>query len=186
MAPDRITLAPAEPTLVATPEIVRPRTTPDPLEPALRSSGRRVLDIRSLGSRRETDLYLSGLWKTVPWDEAEALTHNLVPHVTGLPITEVRVQPRSADERPIVIVSQQHASGVIIRTIEGPVDEVAGLVTEQLDRGDGLETSLPVRTPPEYLGIGSEIPRRSLRVMTVIGRLPVDTLNALRERLALQ
>lgn len=149
----------------------------------------RALDIRSVrGGTDANELALGGLWKTVPWEEAEGLTSNMLPRIEGLPVLEVRIQQRSPEERPLVIVTQQYPGGETVRTIEGPVEEVAHLVTQQIDAtGAGWSTSDPTRTPPEYIGTaGGHVPRRSIRAMTVIGRLPTDTLNALRQRLALR
>lgn len=162
---------------------------PPPLPTRVSDSPVRILDIRSVrGGSDANELALGGLWKTVPWEEAEGLTGNMLPRIEGLPVLEVRVQHRSAEERPLVIVTQQYPGGETIRTIEGPVEEVASLVTRQIDvAGSEWRTSDPTRTPPEYLGTaGGNLPRRSIRAMTVIGRLPADTLNALRQRLALR
>ncbi len=145
------------------------------------------LDIRSIGSELEIELDFGGLWETVPWEEAAALTENLVPRIAGLPVVEVRVQQRSATERPLVVVTQQDPNGNLVRTIEGPVGAVALLVTQQISRhGPSWGTSEPTRTRPEYLPAEDGSPRRSIRVATVMGRLAVDSLNLLRERLTLR
>ncbi len=201
-SPSRSTIPPApmdpspagdpEPLPVATlaTQTVGHRTTERPAPPSRASdSPVRSLDIRSVsGGTEGSDLALGGLWKTVPWEEAEGLTDNMVPRIEGLPVLEVRVQQRSSEERPLVVVTQQHPGGETVRTIEGPVEEVASLVTRQMDvAGHEWRTSDPTRTPPEYVGTaGGSVPRRSIRAMTVIGRLPTDTLNALRQRLALR
>ncbi len=162
---------------------------PPPLPNRVSDSPVRTLDIRSVrGGSDANELALGGLWKTVPWEEAEGLTSNMLPRIEGLPVLEVRVQQRSPEERPLVIVTQQYPGGETVRTIEGPVEAVASLVTQQIDvAGTEWRTSDPTRTPPEYIGTaGGSLPRRSIRAMTVIGRLPADTLNALRRRLALR
>lgn len=175
-------------TLSAQPVTHRP-DAPPPLPTRVTDSPVRALDIRSVrGGTDVNELALGGLWKTVPWEEAQGLTSNMLPRIEGLPVLEVRVQQRSPEERPLVIVTQQYPGGQTVRTIEGPVEEVANLVTQQTDVAGGeWRTSDPTRTPPEYIGTaGGDLPRRSIRAMTVIGRLPTDTLNALRQRLALK
>lgn len=146
------------------------------------------LDVRPSANAGDIDFDAAGLWKTVSWDEAEALSGQLVPRISGLPVLEVRVQQHTPEGRPILVVSQQYAPGIVVRTVEGPVTEVADLLTRQTDlEGSRFGTSSPLRSPPEYLvddRNGSA--RRSLRVVTVTGQLPTDTLNALSRRVTLR
>lgn len=128
-----------------------------------------------------------GVWRTVSWSEAAALTGDAVPRIPGLPVTEIQLQRVGPDERPLVMVAQQDPTGQIIRTIEGPVERVAELLSAEIARSQGaVRTSEPARSAPDYVGASTGTPRRSIRVMTVAGRLEADSLNHLARSLTVR
>jgi len=128
-----------------------------------------------------------GVWRTVSWSEAAALTGDAVPRIPGLPVTEIQLQRMGPDERPLVMVAQQDPAGQIIRTIEGPVERVAELLSGEIARSQGaVRTSEPARSLPDYVGASTGTPRRSIRVMTVAGRLEADSLNHLARSLTIR
>lgn len=128
-----------------------------------------------------TDFDAPGLWRTVSWDEADALTGGLMPRIQGLPVIEVQVQKVSSEERPLVMVAQQDGAGKIVRTIEGPVARVAELLSREVARaGEGLNSSQPARSPSDYVSAGPG-QKLSTRVFVVAGRLAADSLETLSE-----
>ncbi len=129
---------------------------------------------------------LDGLWQTVDLAQAAAETGGNVPRIEGLAILDIQLQHSQGDERPIVVVAQQHPSGRIIRTIEGPMDRVQDLVMRHRTQSAGLHASQPDLTPPDYLSDGTVSARRGLRILTVTGLLPSDSLNALARSIALK
>ena len=135
-----------------------------------------------------SDFSSGGLWRTISWSEAEALSGDAVPRIAGYPVLDVQVQKLSQDERPLLLVSQQDpASGNIVRTIEGPVQLVAELLAAEIARSNGaIRSSSPGRSQPDYLFSESGAPKRSIRVVTVAGRLPADSLDFLARGLTLR
>lgn len=129
---------------------------------------------------------LDGLWQTVDLAQAAAETGGNVPRIEGLAIIDIQLQHGQGDERPIVVVAQRHPSGRIIQTIEGPMDRVQDLVARHRAQHTGLRASQPDLTPPDYLSDGAVNARRGLRILTVTGQLPADSLNLLARSIALR
>jgi hypothetical protein len=123
------------------------------------------------------------LWRSVEWEEALELAGGSLPFINGLPVLGVLLQPGQPGERPAVIVSQQHPSGEILRSIEGPVAKV----TEFLQRPaePGLNASEPARTSPDYIE-SRGVTRRVLRALAVTGRIRADSLTAMARSAALR
>lgn len=127
-----------------------------------------------------------GLWQTVDAQRAAAETGGNLPRIEGLPILEIQLQRGSGEERPTVVVYQQHPSGKVIRTIEGPMERVEELVARHSAQSLALHASQPELTPPDYLSDGGANARRVLRIVTVTGLMPADSLNALARTIALK
>ena len=123
------------------------------------------------------------LWRSVEWEDALELAGGSLPFINGLPVLGVLLQPGQPGERPAVIVSQQHPSGEILRSIEGPVAKV----TEFLQRPaePGLNASEPARTSPDYIE-SRGVTRRVLRALAVTGRMGTDSLTAMARSAALR
>jgi hypothetical protein len=85
----------------------------------------------------------------------------------------------------LLIVTQQHSSGAFIHIIEGPVTEVAAFVSDQLQPGTEVKSSEPGRSPPDYREAAGSVHRTS-RVLAVVARLPVDSLNLLAQEVVLK
>jgi hypothetical protein len=116
------------------------------------------------------------IWRVVSWEEALQLAGSGLPYLEGMPVLGVLVQPGARGERPTVIVAQQDAGGDVIQSIEGPVGRVTDLLQRQAT--PEVHSSEPARTPPDYVDSPGGV-RRGLRIMTVTGRLAVDSLNVL-------
>ncbi len=136
-------------------------------------------EVTVLSSDEETAA-LPGLWYQLDWQQAQAETGDNLARIEGLPILDIQVQRASNGERPLVVISQKHPSGRVIRTVEGPIDRVQDLVDREAARGSGLvKASVPSLTQPDYLGDGTTATRRGLRILAVLGAMAPDSLNAL-------
>ena len=123
---------------------------------------------------------LDGLWQAVDLAQALEETAGNLPRIDGLPILDIQLQRGQGEQRPIVVVAQQHPSGRVIRTIEGPIERVEELLEKQASRmAAPFQARWPATTPPDYLGDGAGSARRGLRMLTVTGSLPIDSLNAM-------
>ena len=116
------------------------------------------------------------IWRRLSWEEALQVAGSALPFIEGMPVLGVLFQPGSPGERPTVIVAQQDASGEVIQSIEGPVDKVTDLLRRQAT--PDTRASALTRTPPDYIDEPGGV-RRANRILTVTGRLTVDSLNAL-------
>lgn len=116
------------------------------------------------------------IWRSVTWEEALQIAGSGLPFIEGMPVVGVLLQPGSPGERPTVIVAQQDGSGEVIQSIEGPVGKVNDLLRRQ--SMPDVYASAPTRTPPDYVDDRGKV-RRGIRILTVTGRLTVDSLNAL-------
>mgnify|MGYP001389587134 CR=1 FL=1 len=138
-----------------------------------------VLQVSAIAPEGE-QFALDGMWQAVDWRQAEDETAGNLPKIDGMPIIDIQLQRGAGDQRPVVVVAQRHPSGRIVRTIEGPMDRVEQLLERQTaGRGAPLRASFPAMTPPDYLIDGSSNARRGLRMLTVTGDFPADSLNAL-------
>lgn len=141
--------------------------------------GEPVLQVRAIAPETEP-FTLGGLWQAVDLRQAQDETDGNLPKIDGLPIIDIQLQRGGSDQRPIVVVAQQHPSGRVIRTIEGPMDQVEQLLERQnAGRAAPIRASFPAMTPPDYLLDGASNARRGLRMLTVTGDFPADSLNAL-------
>ncbi|MSR01670.1 MAG: hypothetical protein EXR94_02860 [Gemmatimonadetes bacterium] len=66
------------------------------------------------------------------------------------------------------------------------MDRVQDLVVRHRAQHAGLGASQPDLTPPDYLSDGAVSARRGLRILTVTGQLPADSLNLLARSIALR
>ncbi|MBM4187333.1 MAG: zf-HC2 domain-containing protein [Gemmatimonadetes bacterium] len=138
-----------------------------------------VVQVATLAPETEP-FQLAGLWQSVDLRQAETETAGHLPKIDGLPIIDIQLQRGGGDQRPLIVIAQQHPSGRILRTIEGPMDRVEALLEAQVTaRTSAVRASVPSMTPPDYVLDGASNARRGLRMLTVMGDLPADTLNAL-------
>jgi hypothetical protein len=130
-------------------------------------------------------LALDGSWEPLTLEAAAEATGQLVPLVPELPVAAVHARRASAQQRPLLVVTQEHPVAGFIHTVEGPVEEVARLVTAELRMDSGLRSSDPARSLPDYIELEDGI-RRIGRVLVVVGLLPVDSLNALAQAVVMR
>lgn len=131
----------------------------------------------------DVDPVVASEWNSATWDEALAAGDGSLARVSGLSVTEVRMHPSSSGGRPTFMVRQQLADGNLVWVFEGPVDDVTPV--NQLLQASGIAMSLPSRTHPDYI-FGANGINRPSRMVTVVGHLPVDSLNVLSTRIKLQ
>ncbi len=130
------------------------------------------------------DFPSGGVWRSVSWSEAAALSGDVIPRIEGMPVVEIQVQRGGPEERPVIMVAHQDTLGRIIRSIEGPAERLAEMLAEVIDRtGGAMRTSQPLRTPPDYVTGAGGVTRRSLRVVALAGRIEADSLNVLARSL---
>ncbi len=123
-------------------------------------------------------LALESGWNVVSLADAGEQTGRLVPLLPDYPVVQVLLRQAAGAGRPLLLVTQHQPDGEPIHTIEGPVAEVADLVAAQLLPSVGLKSSEPSRSPPDYIESAGSV-RRTSRVLAVMGRVAVDSLNVL-------
>ncbi len=116
------------------------------------------------------------VWRVIQWDDAVKTLAGGLPYIEGLSVVGVQIRPGDRGERPTVIVTQSDSNGELIYAIEGPVDQVNQVLRRQ---AKDVHSSDATRTPPDYVDDPAGGLRRTLRVLTIAGKLPVDSLNAL-------
>ena len=124
----------------------------------------------------DVDPVIAKDWVSSNWDEALKAAGGSLARVSGLPVATVRMQASASGGRPVFMVRQQLADGRPVWVFEGPVDEITPV--NQVLQASGIATSMLSRTHPDYVGPDGQI-TRTVRIVTVVGHLPVDSLNVL-------
>lgn len=128
---------------------------------------------------------LSGVWRTVAWDNTPAAGEQWVPRVEGVPVVQVKVREAPQGGRPITLVMQQLANGEMISTVEGPAPEVAALLSQQPGQSASAELQdMQAATPvsnPDAARAGTA-PGSVPRTLAIFGSAPSDSLKALMLR----
>jgi hypothetical protein len=163
---------PAEPLTVPLPTVLAP--------PSLKlSSELSSVDV----PRAESELELDGMWRTMSWDGAQAEAGDKLPHIDGLPVVQVQLQlqPTEQGKQPLTVVAQQLSSGEVIRTIEGPTNDVSYLLARRT-----MSDPTPAVTHSDS---GTDHTDRTMamqrgdRMLVITGALPTDSLLAMIRRL---
>ena len=129
---------------------------------------------------------LNGMWRTLSWDGAQAEAGDKLPHIDGLPVVQVQLQllPSDRGKQPLMVVAQQLSSGEVIRTIEGPTNDVSHLLAQQT-----VSDSDPTFARTDSNGSRGGGPDRTMamqrgdRMLVITGALPSDSLLAMIRRL---
>lgn len=116
------------------------------------------------------------VWRVVQWEDALRIAGSGLPFIEGMAVVGVLMRPGSPGEHPTVIVTQQDIYGEVFQSIEGPVDRVEEVLRRQ---PADYKVSERTRTPPDYVEEPGGGLRRTLRIMAIMGRVSVDSLNAL-------
>jgi len=134
----------------------------------------------------DSDLELDGMWRTMSWDGAQAEAGDKLPHIDGLPVVQVQLQAVEQGKQPLMVVAQQLSSGEVIRTIEGPMNDVSHLLARRTmsDPDSALPASDSSRTfgGPDHTDRTMAM-QRGDRMLVITGALPSDSLLAMIRRL---
>jgi hypothetical protein len=136
--------------------------------------------------RTDPDIELDGMWRTLSWDGAQAEAGDKLPHIDGLPVVQVQLQAAEEGKQPLMVVAQQLASGEVIRTIEGPMNDVSHLLAHRT-MTDPISGA--VRSDSNGSARGPDHTDRTMamqrgdRMLVITGALPSDSLLAMIRRL---
>jgi hypothetical protein len=130
---------------------------------------------------------LDGMWRTMSWAGAQAEAGDKLPHIDGLPIVQVQVQAGEQGRQPLMVVAQQLSSGEVIRTIEGPAQDVSHLLarrtmSDPIPTASSVDSGRPSPVSGERVD-GSMAMQRGDRMIAITGALPPDSLLAMIRRL---
>lgn len=130
---------------------------------------------------------LEGIWRTISWAGAQAEAGAQLPHIDGLPVVQVQVQSGEQGRQPLMVVAQQLSSGEVIRTIEGPAQDVSHLLAQRTMSDPVPTVSVVDSSHPSRSGStrtdGSMAMQRGDRMIAITGALPPDSLLAMIRRL---
>jgi hypothetical protein len=141
------------------------------------------IDIPPAGHEFELD----GMWRTMSWAGAQAEAGDKLPHIDGLPVVQVQVQAGEQGRQPLMVVAQQLSSGEVIRTIEGPAQDVSHLLarrtmTDPVPTVSSIDSGRASPASSERVD-GSMAMQRGDRMIAITGALPPDSLLAMIRRL---
>lgn len=142
-----------------------------------------VLVPRLMTPSVEVDPVVANDWVRSSWDEALKMGNGSLARVGGLGVTSVRLHASASGGRPTFMIRQQLADGRSVWVFEGPVDDITPV--NQILQASGIAMSMLSRTHPDYVGPDGQM-TRTMRIVTVVGHLPVDSLNALMAKVKLQ
>jgi hypothetical protein len=128
---------------------------------------------------------LNGMWRTMSWDGAQAEAGDKLPHIDGLPVVQVQLQllPSDRGKQPLMVVAQQLSSGEVIRTMEGPTNEVSHLLAQRAT-SDSDPTVARIDSNGSSSGPDRTMAmQRGDRMLVITGALPPDSLLAMIRRL---
>jgi len=130
---------------------------------------------------------LEGMWRTMSWAGAQAEAGDKLAHIDGLPVVQVQVQAGEQGKQPLMVVAQQLSSGEVIRTIEGPAQDVSHLLahrtmSDPVPTVSSVDSSRPSPVSSERID-GSMAMQRGDRMIAITGALPPDSLLAMIRRL---
>jgi anti-sigma factor RsiW len=142
-----------------------------------------ALELTQLDQPDHRGLELNGMWRTMSWDGAKAEAGERVPHIDGLPVMQVQIQSGERDSRPVMVVAQQLSSGQVIRTIEGPVNDVSQMLSRH-----AMADVDTVLLMGDSAALGADASHAMAiqvgdRMLAITGNLPSDSLRAMIRRL---
>ena len=131
----------------------------------------------------EVDPVFTSDWTPAALDEAIKVGNGSLARVGGVPVANVRIHPSTIGGRPTFMVRQLLPDGRAVWVFEGLEPDIAPV--NQVLLASGITMSMVTRTRPDYVGVGADL-RVTTRMVTVVGYLPVDSLNILVSRLTLR
>ena len=158
------------------------RTNGVPQVRSLAEIGQRA-STAAISGPTEVDPVLTSEWAPTSFDAALKVGGGSLARVSGVPVATVRIHPSAIGGRPTFMLRQQLLDGRSIWVFEGLVEDIAPV--NQVLQASGIAMSMVTRTKPDYVGVGADL-RVTTRMVTVVGYLPVDSLNALVAKLTLR
>ncbi|MES1259086.1 MAG: zf-HC2 domain-containing protein, partial [Gemmatimonadota bacterium] len=137
----------------------------------------------TLGAPTEVDPVFTSDWTSSSFDDAVNAGGGSLARVTGVAIAGVRMHPSAIGGRPTFMIRQQLPDGRPVWVFEGLEEDITPV--NQVLQASGIAMSMVKRTKADYVGTGADL-HITTRMVTVVGYLPVDSLNALVARLALR
>jgi len=131
----------------------------------------------------EVDPVFTNDWSHTNLDDAIKLGNGSLARVSGVPVANVRIHPSAIGGRPTFMVRQRLQDGRPVWVFEGLEEDITPF--NQVLLASGIKMSMITRTRPDYVGMGADL-RVTTRMVTVVGHLPVDSLNILVSRLTLR
>jgi anti-sigma factor RsiW len=131
----------------------------------------------------DVDPVVANDWVRSSLDDALKVGNGSLARVAGLGVTSVRMHASASGGRPTFMIRQQLADGRSVWVFEGPVDDITPV--HQVLQASGIAMSMLSRTHPDYVGPDGQM-TRTMRIVTVVGHLPVDSLNALMGKVKLK
>jgi hypothetical protein len=139
--------------------------------------------------RSDVGFELDGMWRTMSWAGAQAEAGDKLPHIDGLPVVQVQVQTSEQGKQPLMVVAQQLASGQVIRTIEGPTNDVSHLLARRAMSDPVPTIAQQDSARRDSAASGTDRTDRTMamqrgdRMLVITGALPSDSLLAMIRRL---
>lgn len=157
----------------------RARTAPQVLSQAVGA----VFQPRMVNGVADVDPVVTNDWSASSFDDAMQADSGALALVAGLAVSSVRVHPSTSGGRPTFMVRQQLSDGRPVWVFEGQVSDITPV--DQTLEASGIAMSMNLRTRPDYVAADGQI-TRTVRMATIAGHLPVDSLNALLGKLKLR
>jgi hypothetical protein len=127
---------------------------------------------------------LDGMWRTMSWAGAKAEAGDKLPYIDGLPVVQVQVQTSEQGKQPLMVVAQQLSSGEVIRTIEGPTNDVSQLLARRTMTDPLPASGITASTPNDSEHADRTMAmQRGDGMLVITGALPSDSLLAMIRRL---
>jgi hypothetical protein len=118
------------------------------------------------------------------WAGAKAEAGDKLPYIDGLPVVQVQVQTSEQGKQPLMVVAQQLSSGEVIRTIEGPTNDVSQLLARRTMTDPLPASGITASTPNDSEHADRTMAmQRGDRMLVITGALPSDSLLAMIRRL---
>jgi hypothetical protein len=138
------------------------------------------------GTQSDRQADPGGAWRNPRWERAPEQASNTAARTEGRPGADGQAQGGDTGRKAMMVVTQQLKSGEVVRTIEGPVSDVAALFGTR--PGEASESSASAAGSPGELPapVGSTFSfRHGDRMLSAPGTLPSDSLRAMMRRLNL-
>lgn len=136
-----------------------------------------------IGPAVDVDPVVASEWTLATVDDALKAADGKLARVANIPIKVVRIHHSAVGGRPTFLVRQELADGRSVWVLEGLEGDIAPV--DQLLQASGIAMSMATRTRPDYVSSGART-AITVRMVRVVGYIPVDSLNVLAQKLVLR